>query len=73
MKSFTEVTEWWEGRPVRMEKPAEFSAQAEEVDHFISFDVKSGYHHFCLHPSIRNFFLFHWEGRYFRCIAFTVV
>lgn len=43
-----------------IKKPAEFSAQVEEVDRLISFDVKSGYNHFFLHPSIRNFFLFHW-------------
>ena len=69
VQNLTDLTEWWEGKSVRMEKPAEFAAQVEEGDRFISFDVKSGYHHFFLHPSIRNFFLFHWEGRYFRCIA----
>lgn len=52
-------TDWWEGKSVRMEKLAEFSAQVAEGGRFISFDVKLGYHHFFLHPPIRNFFLFY--------------
>lgn len=41
----------------------------DEDDNFISFDIKAGYRHFYLHPSIRDYFLFHYDGRYFRCIA----
>ena len=69
VQNFSEITEWWDGKSVRMEKPAEFAAQIQEGERFISFDVKSGYHHFFLHASIRNYFLFHFRGRYFRCIA----
>lgn len=69
VQNFSEITEWWDGPSVRMERPAEFAAQIECGDHFISFDVKAGYRHFFLHPSIRNYFLFHYGGRYFRCIA----
>eukprot|EP00173_Palmaria_palmata_P001790 Plantae.Rhodophyta-Palmaria_palmata.ctg20414.p1 GENE.Plantae.Rhodophyta-Palmaria_palmata.ctg20414~~Plantae.Rhodophyta-Palmaria_palmata.ctg20414.p1 ORF type:complete len:193 (-),score=23.34 Plantae.Rhodophyta-Palmaria_palmata.ctg20414:27-605(-) len=69
LQNFREITEWWKGKSVRMEKPAEFAAQVEKGERFISFDVKAGYHHFLLHESIRNYFLFHFQGRYFRCIA----
>jgi hypothetical protein len=54
---------------VKMEKAAGFAAEVEKEDHFISFDIKADYRHFLLHPSIRNFVLFHYGGRYFRCIA----
>lgn len=41
----------------------------ERGDQFIAFDIKAGYRHFSLRASIRKFFLFHYNGRYFRCIG----
>lgn len=35
----------------------------------MSWDIKSGYRQFYLHPSIRDFFLFQYAGSYYRCIA----
>lgn len=34
-----------------------------------SFDIESGYHHFYLDPDMRDCFLFHYQGRYFRYIS----
>ena len=70
VENFKPHKEWgWGDGTVRMEKPAEFAAQVEKGDSFLSFDIKAGYRHFFLHSSVRNFFLFHYGGRYFRCIA----
>lgn len=33
------------------------------------FDVKAGYRHFYMHPDMRDFFFFHYRGRYFKCIV----
>lgn len=35
VQSFSELTEWWEGGSVQMERPAEFAAQVEMGDRFI--------------------------------------
>ena len=70
VENFKPHKKWgWGDGSVRMDKPAEFAAQVEKGDSFLSFDIKAGYRHFFLHPSVRNFFLFHYGGRYFRCIA----
>jgi hypothetical protein len=61
--------DWWGKGSVKLEKAAEFAAEVEKEERLISFDIKAGHRHFLLHPSIRNFFLFHYGGRYFRCIA----
>lgn len=52
-----------------METLESFSLDLSRNDHLFSFDISKGYHHFRLHPSIRNLFLFRVDGRYFRCIA----
>lgn len=53
----------------KMESAAKFANGIEKGNSFISFDIKAGYRHFYLHPSIRDFFLFHYNGRYFQRIA----
>ena len=35
----------------------------------MSWDIKSGSRHFYLHPRMRDFFLFRYNGRYHLCIA----
>jgi hypothetical protein len=52
-----------------MNKVAEFAATVEEGDHFISFDIEGGYRYFFLAEPVRNFFLFPYDGRVYRCIA----
>lgn len=41
-------------------------------DTLISWDVKSGYRRFSLHPDIWNFFVFRYRGKCYRCIALSV-
>ena len=55
--------------PVKMETLESFALEIKPNDHLLSFDIEKGYHHFRLHPDIRNWFLFRIDGRYFRCIA----
>ena len=55
--------------PVKMETLERFGANLIKDDVLMSLDIKKGYHHFRLHPKIRNWFIFHVAGRFFRCIA----
>lgn len=41
----------------------------EGGDHLISFDIREGYRHLNLHEDVRNSFLFHCDGRFYRCKA----
>lgn len=35
----------------------------------LSMDIHRGYYMFRLHPAMRDWFLFHYGGRYFRCVG----
>jgi hypothetical protein len=35
----------------------------------VSFDIQAGYRHFRLAPQMRDWFLFRYDGRFYRCIA----
>lgn len=59
----------WAKGSTKMETLPGFALEVEKGDHLISFDVKSGYHHFYLHPDMRDYFLFHYEGRFYQCLA----
>ena len=50
-----------------------FACQLQGGDVLMSWDIKSGYCHFYLHPRMRDFFLFRYNGRYYSCIALPVV
>jgi hypothetical protein len=52
-----------------METLPAFAPQLLKNNHLMSWDVNSGYRHFYLHPRMRDYFLFHYGGRYYRCIA----
>ena len=54
---------------MRMETLTEFGQSLEQGDHMFSWDVKSGYRHFRLAPHMRDYFLFHYNRRFYRCIA----
>lgn len=69
VQNFHRKSKAWDGCGVRMERAAEFATQIERGDTFLSFYIEAGYRHFFLAPKIRNFFLFSYAGRYFRCIA----
>ena len=56
-------------QPTKMETLESFAVDLAQGDHMFSFDIAKGYHHFRLHPDIRNWFIYRINGRYFRCIA----
>jgi len=59
----------WPKGSVRMESISEFAMDIQRGDHFISMDIKGGYRHFRLAPTMRDWFLFRYEGRYYCCTA----
>lgn len=67
--NFHRQSKHWCKGSIKMETVPSFSLEMERGDMMLSFDVKAGYRHFFLHPDMRDFFLFHYAGRYFRCIA----
>lgn len=52
-----------------METIPSFALEIEKNDFLLSFYIKFGYRNFYLHPDIREFFLFHYAGNFYRCIA----
>ena len=52
-----------------METLPSFALELKRGDMLIFWDVKGGYRHMCLHPDMRDYFSFGYNGRYFRCIA----
>lgn len=38
-------------------------------DHFLSMDIEKRYRYLRLHPFMRDWFIFRYQGRYFRCVA----
>jgi hypothetical protein len=63
----------WPKGSVKMETLPGFALNMVKNDHLMSWDVKSGYRHFYLHPKMREFFLFHYVGRFYRCVALVFV
>lgn len=35
----------------------------------MSWNIQSGYRQFYLHPDVRDFFIFRYAGRFYRCIT----
>ena len=52
-----------------METLASFSVVVEPGDHLMSWEFMSGYRHLCLHQDMMDFFLFSYDGEYYRCVA----
>ena len=52
-----------------MEMWAEFEMNVQHGDHFLSLDIAKGYRHMRLHPAMREWFIFKYDGRYSRCVA----
>jgi hypothetical protein len=67
--NFKEQSGNWLRGSVRMESLESFAEELRQGDRLIAFDVKSGYHHFGLHPAMRDWFLFRYENKCYRCIA----
>lgn len=41
----------------------------EEVDHMLSMYIEKGYRHLRLHPLMRDWLIFRYNGRYYQCVA----
>lgn len=59
----------WPKGTVKMDSIARFAMDLQQGDHLLSMDIAKGYRHFRLHPTMRDWFLFRWEGRYYQCVA----
>lgn len=59
----------WSKESIKMQTLPSFALELEQDDFLFSFDVQAGYRPFYLHPDMRNYFLFHYDGRFYRCIA----
>jgi hypothetical protein len=67
--NFSRQSRHWPKGTVKMETVPGFGLALLRNDHLMSWDIKSGYRHFYLHPLMRDFFLFRYAGRFYRCIA----
>lgn len=61
----------WPKGSIKMETIPSFALEMERGDCMLSFDIKYGNRHFYLHPSMRDYFIFIYGNRYFRCIALS--
>lgn len=52
-----------------MESLSGFAMSLQEKYHMVTFDIRQGYRHFRLAPAMRDWFLFHYDGRYYQCVA----
>jgi hypothetical protein len=60
----------WPKGSVRMETLPEYALELEHGEKMVSFDIQAGYRHFFrLAPQMRDWFLFRYDGRLYRCIA----
>jgi hypothetical protein len=59
----------WPKGIVRMETLPEYALELERGEKMVSFDIQAGYRHFGLAPQMRDWFLFRYDGRFYRCIA----
>jgi Reverse transcriptase (RNA-dependent DNA polymerase) len=59
----------WPKGSVRMETLPEYALEVERGEKMVSFDIQAGYRHFRLAPQMRDWLLFRYEGRFYRCIA----
>lgn len=67
--NFARQSKHWPKGSVKMETLPSFGLEMQKGDTLMSWDVKSGYRHFYLHPCMRDMFVFHYGGRFYRCIA----
>jgi hypothetical protein len=52
-----------------MEKLPEYALELELGENMVSFDIQAGYQHLLLTPQMRDWFLFRYDGSFYRCIA----
>jgi hypothetical protein len=67
--NFARQSRHWQKGSVKMETLPGFALDLVRNDVLMSWDVKSGYRNFYRHPRMRDDFLFHCGGRFYRCVA----
>lgn len=70
--NFARQSKHWSKGSVRMETLSSFALELRKGYRLMSWDIKSGYRHFYLHPCMREFFLFHFDGRFYLCLSLPV-
>ena len=66
---FKRQSRHWPKGSIKMKTLQSFSTQLQGGYTLMSWDIKSGYRHFYLHPRMREFFIFRYDGLFYRCIA----
>ena len=69
MIKFRKQSQQWCWGIVRMETLQSFAVQLQRNETLPYLDIKSGHRHLYLHPDMRNYFIFRYEGRHYRCIV----
>jgi hypothetical protein len=67
--NFERQSRHWQKGSVKMEMLPGFAPGLVRNDVLTSWNVKSGYRHFYLHQRMRDYFLFHYGGRFYRFVA----
>ena len=67
--NFSKQSKHWDKGSVQVETLPAYAIGLKRGDHMISFDVKSGYRHLRLASCMRDWFLFRYDGKFYRCIA----
>jgi hypothetical protein len=67
--NLSKQTKNWPKGSVRMETLPEYALELERGEKMMSFDIQAGFRYFWLAPQMREWFLFRYDGRFYRCIA----
>jgi hypothetical protein len=59
----------WPKGSVRMKTLPEYALELENGEKMVSFGIQAGYRHFRVAPQMRDWFLFRYDGLFYRCIA----
>jgi hypothetical protein len=71
LRSVADLKVWsshWDTRLTTCDTLDANATQLREGDRMLSFDLASGYHHFRLHPSMREWLTVRFAGRWFRYV-----
>lgn len=63
-----QYTSWNKGT-VRMDNLTEFLMSVHPEDHMISFYIEKGVPHLGIHPTIRDWIIFHYDGQYYQFVS----
>lgn len=67
--NFKRQSKHWPKGSTKVETFLSFAWKLQERDTLMSWDIRSGYRHFYLHPHMRAYFLFRYENHFYTCIV----